>query len=380
MQDLVGAEAQRGERGARRAGPAGGRSSGASAWSSAPRWRSVPSTSSCRNARSRGGRAPRRRGRPGARRAVGAAALDVDEDAEGEPAGGGGHRRVSRSRAPGARRAPAAKAAARHRRGGSRAAPRGARSARPGPQPTTRPSPIGDHDLPGRRPRRERPRRARAGSSGRARASVVTVPGQGWKPRTRRAMASAGSVQSMRPSSFLRMRGEGGARRGPGARASACPRARPSSVSSRSAAPRRASRASSSGVVSSAPMGVARESSVGPVSRPSSISIVVTPVSRLAVHDRPVDRAPPRGSAAAASAWTLTVPRGGMSMTRRGQDLAVGDDDLQLGGERAQRLLRLRRRGCGGGWSTAQAARLGHRLHRRRLRGPARVPSRGRAA
>ncbi len=91
-------------------------------------------------------------------------------------------------------------------------------------------------------------------------------------------MTSAGAVQSMRPSS-LRSIGACVAAAWSCGTGDTVPRASPSMVSTSSAPPRRASRASSSGVVSSGPIGVARDSRMGPVSRPSSIIIVVTPVS-----------------------------------------------------------------------------------------------------
>ena len=55
-------------------------------------------------------------------------------------------------------------------------------------------------------------------------------------------------------------------------------------------APSSASASCSSGVVARGPIGTARESRIGPVSRPSSIRMMVTPVSRVAGQDGGVDR------------------------------------------------------------------------------------------
>ena len=82
--------------------------------------------------------------------------------------------------------------------------------------------------------------------------------------------------------------------------------------------PMRARRPSSRSAVSSSPMGIARDSRMGPVSRPSSMSIVVTPVSRSPFTIAHWTGAAPRRRGKS-EPWTLTVPRGATSMTVRGR-------------------------------------------------------------
>ena len=73
---------------------------------------------------------------------------------------------------------------------------------------------------------------------------------------------------------------------------------------------------------------------------------------RLAVDDRPLDR---RRAAVAGQQRAVDVDgaaAAAMSMTAARQDLAVGDHHLDLGRERAQRLLRVGLLACGAGWRT----------------------------
>ena len=84
----------------------------------------------------------------------------------------------------------------------------------------------------------------------------------------------------------------------------------------------------------------ARASSSGPVSRPSSISMVVTPVSVSPFAIAHWIGAAPR-SRGRSEAWTLTVPRGAMSITLRGRIWPKATTTCSSGREPAQRLLRL---------------------------------------
>ena len=85
--------------------------------------------------------------------------------------------------------------------------------------------------------------------------------------------------------------------------------------------------------VSRASIGVVRSSSIGPVSRPSSICMIVTPV-----RDRPpaahAGSAPRRASAADSDAWMFRQPRRGICRTAGGQEQPISHDDHEIGGPR----------------------------------------------
>ena len=296
--------------------------------------------------------------------------LDVEQDLERAPACVGGH--AQPSRAPGTRRAPAANAAAGIARRLSgwtsseaaaasrrRTPRRGPRGRRPRPCPAS--------------PRPPAARRARSILQPRPPSDVV-APGQGWKPRTRRAIAARRQRPVDAPVLLpddRRVRGALGScgdrrrafrPRGPRSSRPAAaapsrrgaPRARPPSRRGRSAC--------------------VRASSVGPVSRPSSISIVVTPVSRLAVHDRPLDR---RGAAVAGQQRGVDVD--GAARRRCRSRCAAGSGRRRRRPAARARSARsascasgsLTRRGCSTGRPRAQR----HRLHAAAARGRARAPS-----
>jgi hypothetical protein len=165
-------------------------------------------------------------------------------------------RRVTRARA-GREARPGGEGGARHGPAALRLHVEQAQ-ARARPAATTRPSRSTASTVPGGARRLARRLDARRRTLRSPPAAVVTVPGQGRRPRTRRAISSAGRVQSIRPSSFL-----GSARAWPrvvlglGVKRAA---REPVERLQQHLAPSGPSRASSSGAVSSGPIGVARAS------------------------------------------------------------------------------------------------------------------------
>ena len=145
--------------------------------------------------------------------------------------------------------------------------------------------------------------------------ALATAPGHALHPRIRFTSSRAGRARSRWPSVFL-SRGASVAaswRCGVGVSVS-----RRASVSTRSPAPSAARRAASSPAVSSTPIGVVADVRMGPVSMPSSIWNVVTPVTvspRMIAHW--IGAAPRyRGRS---EAWTLMEPRVGTWSTDFGR-------------------------------------------------------------
>ena len=234
-------------------------------------------------------RAPRRRAAPGARRAARRRARRRRGPAKARRRAAVAMRAQPR-RAPGGEARAGGEGGGGHRPAALRLDFEQRAGACPRPQATSEALAIdGEHGARrARRPRRRLDARAQDLQLARPR-RVVTVPGQGWKPRTRRAIASAGRVQSMPPVLLLEDRRERGPRVVLGRGRERAPREpverlqqdlRPQAGQPRLELRRRL-------------LGTDRRrrgrAGSGPVSSPSSISIVVTPVSRLAVHDRPVD-------------------------------------------------------------------------------------------
>ena len=127
------------------------------------------------------------------------------------------------------------------------------------------------------------------------------------------------------------------------ARRAPAPPARAASVPRRAAPARRAVRPRSC----PGPIGSAFGNAMAPVSRPSSIRMMVTPLSASpAMMARLIGAAPrQRGSS---EAWMLKQPSGMRIENRLRQDQAIGDDHRGVGAVRAEcvlRLSRLQRRG-----------------------------------
>ena len=104
------------------------------------------------------------------------------------------------------------------------------------------------------------------------------------------------------------------------------------------------------------------------MSRPSSISIVVTPVSVSPVAIAHWMGAAPRSFGQERGVDVHGAARGDVD-DAAGQDLAEGDDDLELRREPAERLLRLGLAHAAG-LEDGDAAPLGHRLRSAGERGP----------
>ena len=208
-----------------------------------------------------------------------------------------GQRSHCRAAAPSAMPRPRTHSA--HRRAGCfpRAAPR-ARRARRRRSATTSRSPAAS----------TQPGLAAARPSGRAPNSLSGAP-LVRGPRARRGIERAhlaGERRRLAPPVEARalpvdLGREVSRGRGPGGSGRASPRgerarARPPAPS----APSSASRAASAPAVSSAPIGVATRCSTGPLSSPSSICMMLIPVSRIAGQDGVLDRRGARASAGAA--------------------------------------------------------------------------------
>ena len=235
-----------------------------SAWSSAPRWRSVPEHELVEEralARRRGGsrRAAARRSAS----ACSAAARRRSGPAKARRAGGGGHAGLSSRRRAGREARPGGEGGGGHGPAALGLHLEEAQARALARRPRPRPSRSTASTVPGRRVggRAVGSTRARRTFERRRPAQSVTVPGQGWNPRTRRAIASA----RPRPVDAAVLLREDAApawpARGPGAAGSSVPRSRPRRVSSRTSAPERAPGAARArGAVSSGPIGVrARE-------------------------------------------------------------------------------------------------------------------------
>ena len=110
-------------------------------------------------------------------------------------------------------------------------------------------------------------------------ARYVYATGHGSNARVARSISTAGRIQSIAARDFTIL-GAAVARASSCGRGSAAPAASVVRVSRRVAAPSPARRRVSEPVVSSAPIGQARVARTGPVSRPASICMIETPVSR----------------------------------------------------------------------------------------------------
>jgi len=108
--------------------------------------------------------------------------------------------------------------------------------------------------------------------------SVDHAPGAGVHARTSRSIRNAGADQSMRASSTVSFGAYDTPSEGCG-RATSDPSSTPSRVATKSPAPSPASRSSRSPAVSCGPMSTVSIPSTGPVSRPSSNTNVLTPVT-----------------------------------------------------------------------------------------------------
>jgi len=143
----------------------------------------------------------------------------------------------------------------------------------------------------------------------------VAAPGHGLQPWTRPTIAGAGSRQSSQPSTF-RSRGASVASASRCGVGVSVPSRASVSISTR--APITDRRSPSSPAVSPGRIDVRSDRRIGPVSMPSSIWMVVTPVSaspRISAH---AIGAAPR-YLGRSEAWTLMDPRAGMSRTAVGR-------------------------------------------------------------
>ena len=145
---------------------------------------------------------------------------------------------------------------------------------------------------------------------------LVVAPGQGENARTCRTIASAGCVQSMRPSDFVRRPARVAwlASWGWGATS---PAIQAGIVSISSVAPISARRSPRLPASSSSRIGSTRVATMSPVSSPSSTSMIVTPLSRSPARRAAVTGEAPR-QRGKIDACTLSVPkRGGDSTAGR---------------------------------------------------------------
>ena len=106
-------------------------------------------------------------------------------------------------------------------------------------------------------------------------------------------------------------------------------------------APSAASRSCSSPAVSSGPIATRASRQTGPVSSPSSMRMIETPVSLSPAMMARLMGAAPR-QCGRSEAWTLKQPKRGASRIGLGQDQPIGDDDRGIGIESAEALLLLR--------------------------------------
>ena len=151
----------------------------------------------------------------------------------------------------------------------------------PGDAATTSPASSHRSTVPGSRPGSPSASVARqilnAGVSSPAR--YVCATGHGSNARVARSISTAGRVQSIAARDFTIL-GAAVARASSCGRGSAAPAASAARVSRRAAAPSSARRRVSEPAVSRAVIGQARAARIGPVSRPASIRMIETPVSR----------------------------------------------------------------------------------------------------
>ena len=156
-------------------------------------------------------------------------------------------------------------------------------------------------------------RRIRNGSS----PTKVKAAGQGSNARTRRSRSRASPDQSRRASA-LRMRGARVAADSSWGRGAIRPVARPAIASPSASAPMPASRSVRVPAVSSGRIGHARARRMSPVSIPSSIRMIVAPVSESPASSACCTGAAPRHRGSS-DAWTLMHPEGGMARTSGGR-------------------------------------------------------------
>ena len=175
---------------------------------------------------------------------------------------------------------------------------------------------------------------------------VVHAPGDGVQPRTWRSTTWAGRLHRTRASSVVSLGAWLTPSAGCGTGRSE-PSARPSSVATRSPAPAWASRSRSAPAVSSGRTVSVSVPSTGPVSRPSSRTKVVAPVTSSPAMTARCTGAAPR-HAGSSEKCRFTQPCTGTSSAARGTSAPYATTGQQSGAIAVRRSRKSGSRGVGG--------------------------------